>query len=170
MNKMNFRNFFVVAFVMATAIVGWNFYQSVSAQTGDEKAVMEVLRQNAAAFEKNDLATLDKIWMNSESVTVFESGHANYGWLDYRNNHLSPEMKEIKNTKYAFSDIKMKVSENLAYATMKYTISGDSEGRHFDSAGLATAVLEKSDGKWRIVHWHSSAPRRQTAPIPDPKK
>lgn len=58
----------------------------------------------------------------------------------------------------------MHVSGKMAYATFKYTISGDSEGRHFDSGGLGTAVLEKRAGKWIIVHWHSSAPRRQPAP------
>ncbi len=78
-------------------------------------------------------------------------------------------MKEIKNTKYEYSDLKAKVSGSMAYATMKYTISGDSDGKHFDSSGLATAVLEKSSGGWRIVHWHSSAPRRQPAATPTPK-
>ena len=168
--KMNVRNIIVYSVILfAAAFAVFNLQLNVAAQTNDEKAIADVLRQNAAAFEKNDLATLDKIWMNSESVTVFESGHANYGWLDYRNHHLAPEMKEFKNTKYAFSDIKTKVLGNLAYATMKYTISGDANGKHFDGAGLATAVLEKTNGKWKIVHWHSSAPRRQPSPTPAPK-
>lgn len=139
------------------------------AQTNDEREVIKILRQNGDAFAKNDLATLEKIWSNSADVTVFESGHANYGWTDYRDHHLAPEMKEMKNTRYEFSDIKAKVSQNLAYATMKYTISGDAAGKHFDGAGLATAVLEKRDGNWKIVHWHSSAPRRQPSSSPSPK-
>lgn len=170
--KLNLKKVSAAAFGLALAlmIIGVNSI-NISAQTTDEKAVAVVLRQNAAAFEKNDLATMDKIWSNSEGVTVFESGHANYGWLDYRNNHLAPEMKEFKNTKYAFSDIKTKVSGNLAYATMKYTISGVADGKSFDGAGLATAVLEKNKkGQWQIVHWHSSAPRRQPSPSPSPKK
>jgi len=32
--------------------------------------------------------------------------------------------------------------------------------RHVDGGGLGTAVLEERNGRWRIVHWHSSAPRR----------
>ena len=77
--------------------------QSAAAQTTDENQVREVLTQNTTAFVRNDLATLDKIWANDEAVTVFENGHANYGWADYRNNHLAPEMSEIKNAKYASS-------------------------------------------------------------------
>ena len=141
----------------------------MSAQTSEEKAVADVLRQNAVAFAKNDMTTMNKIWATNESLTIFESGHANYGWIDYRDNHLGPEMKEMTNTKYEYSDTKVKVSGSMAFATMKYTIAGDSNGKHFDSAGLATAVLEKSGGKWRIVHWHSSAPRRQPAAAATPK-
>lgn len=140
-----------------------------SAQTNDEKLVRDVLAKDAAAVEKGDLAALDKLWANDESVTVFESGHANYGWTDYRNNHLAPELKEFKNTKYAFSDLKVKVDGKTAWTTFKYTIAADIGTRRIDSAGLGTAVLEKRDGQWRIVHWHSSAPGRAVTPTPSPK-
>lgn len=130
-------------------------------QSKDEMQVREVLTQNTTAFAQNDMPTLDKIWANDEAVTVFENGYANYGWRDYRNNHLGPEMKEITNTKYSSSDLKVKISGKTAWATFKYAISGDSAGRHFDSGGLGTAILEKRSGKWMIVHWHTSAPRRQ---------
>ncbi len=110
---------------------------------------------------KDDRMTvLNKVWANDESVTVFESGHANYGWADYRDHHLMPEMKEMKNTKYTLSDIKVKLAGMTAWATFKYTISADVGARHVDGGGLGTAVLEKRDGRWQIVHWHSSAPRR----------
>src|SRR5687768_6731032 len=82
-------------------------YLTVSAQSAEEKAVRDVLTEQAVAVEKGDLAALDRLWANDESVAVFESGHANYGWADYRNNHLAPELKEFKNTKYAFSDLKI---------------------------------------------------------------
>ena len=115
------------------------------------------------------MATMNKIWTNGESITVFESGHANYGWNDYRNNHLAPELKEFKNTKYAFSDLKIKVDGKTAWATFKYTLSAEIEAKKIESGGLATAILEKREGKWRIVHWHSSAPRRSPSPTPSPK-
>lgn len=160
--------FAFIVFAAVAGIFGLNLYEHVSAQTSEEKAVAEVLRQNGSAFARNDMATMNKIWSNDESVTVFEGGHANYGWADYRDNHLAPEMKEMKNTKYEYSDIKAKVSGNVAYATMKYTISGDIGARRANGAGLATAVLEKTDSNWKIVHWHSSSPRRPS-PTPTPK-
>lgn len=173
MRKMlNVKNVSAAAFVFALAAVfaGFNFYAGVSAQTDEVKAVTDVLTREAAAVEKGDLTALDKIWANTEDVTVFESGHANYGWTDYRNSHLAPELKEFKNTKYSFSDLKVKVDGKTAWATFKYSLAAEMGTRKIESGGLGTAVLEKRDGRWQIVHWHSSAPRRQPSPTPAPKK
>jgi ketosteroid isomerase-like protein len=142
-----------------------------TAQGSEEAAVRDALLKSASTFEKNDLAEATKVWVNDDSLTVFESGHANYGWADYRDNHLGPEMREMKNTKYAFSDIKIHLAGKTAWTTFKYAISADvgeaGKTRHVDGGGLGTAVLEQRDGQWRIVHWHSSAPRRPaTTPTP----
>src|SRR5712672_241139 len=123
-----------------------------SAVTGDafqneESAVRDVLLRSASSFAKNDLAEATKVWANDESLTIFESGHANYGWADYRDHHLVPEMGEMKNTKYEFSDIKIHLAGNTEWATLKYTISADvtdnGKSRHVDGGGLGTAILEK---------------------------
>lgn len=129
----------------------------------DEADVREALLQSAVGFERADLNILNRIWANDESLTVFESGHANYGWADYRDHHLVPEMREMKNTKYALSDIRIKVTGATAWATFKYLISADIKDRRVEGGGLGTAVLEKREGRWQIVHWHSSAPRRAPA-------
>lgn len=162
------RNQVIPLFAVA-ALLSFGIGLRASVQDPNEKTVRDVLIQSANAFEKNDMPAMEKLWLNDESVTVFESGHANYGWVDYRDHHLGPEMKEMKNTKYTLSDIKVKVSGNTAWATFKYAISADIGTRHVEGAGLGTAVLEKRVNDWRIVHWHSSAPRRAPSPAPSPK-
>jgi hypothetical protein len=146
---------------------------SAVALQNDEAAVRDVLLRSASSFAKNDLAEATKVWANDESLTIFESGHANYGWADYRDHHLVPEMAEMKNTKYEFSDIKIHLAGGTAWATLKYTIAADvmenGKTRHVDAGGLGTAILEKRSDGWRIVHWHSSAPRRAPGPSPAPK-
>src|SRR5262244_1602974 len=162
-----------VALLVLVVVFGVFAPSLVVAQANDETAVQEVLLKSATSFEKNDFAGAALVWANDESLTAFESGHANYGWADYRDNHLGPEMKEMKNTKYSFTDIKIHLAGKTAWATLKYTIAADvmsnGQPRHVDGAGLGTAVLEKRDGQWRIVHWHSSAPRRAPSPMATPK-
>lgn len=167
--NVNRRLIAAIAIVVGAGSIAFSLGDNVSAQTDEVKAVTNVLTSEAVAVEKGDMAALDKIWANSEDVTVFESGHANYGWTDYRNTHLAPELKEFKNTKYAFSDMKVKVDGKTAWATFKYSLAAEMGTRKVESGGLGTAVLEKRDGAWRIVHWHSSAPRRAPAPSPTPK-
>lgn len=164
-----------VAVILGLVLVTIGFLRTVpevagTVQRDDEAAVRDALLASATSFEKNDVAAATKIWVNDESLTVFESGHANYGWTDYRDNHLLPEMGEMKNTKYGFSDIHVHVAGYTAWVTLKYTIAADvkdnGKTRHVDGGGLGTAILEKRDGRWQIVHWHSSAPRRAPAPVP----
>lgn len=161
-----------LAVISATGLI---VRQTAQARDNDEAAVRDALMKSAASFEKNDLAMASQVWASDESLTVFESGHANYGWADYRDHHLVPEMGEMKNTKYAFIDIKIHLAGKTAWATFKYTISADvpdnGKTRHVDGGGLGTAILEQRDGRWQIVHWHSSAPRRApAAPSATPKK
>ena len=161
--------------VVMTVIIatGLFIHQTARARDNDEAAVRDALMKSAASFEKNDLPMASQVWANDESLIVFESGHANYGWADYRDHHLVPEMGEMKNTKYGFTDIKIHLSGKTAWATFKYTISADvpdnGKTRHVDGGGLGTAILEQRDGRWQIVHWHSSAPRRVPAPAATPK-
>ncbi len=158
----------ICALVLGAGVFGIYSGGLVSAQTDEVKAVTDVMMREAVAVELGDLAALDKIWANSEDVTVFESGHANYGWNDYRNSHLAPELKEFKDTKYSFADMKVKVDGKTAWVTFKYSLGAEMGTRKIESGGLGTAVLEKREGKWRIVHWHSSAPRRAPAPAASP--
>lgn len=155
--------FCLIALVFA-ACAAAAFRSTASAQQANaEKAVRDVLTQSTLGFERADLAALNKVWANDESLTVFEQGHANYGWTDYRDHHLVPEMREMKNTKYTLSDVQVHTAGKTAWATFKYAISADIEKRHVDGGGLGTAILEERSGRWQIVHWHSSAPRRTPA-------
>lgn len=153
----------VPVLALAAALTGLGFKSAAAHDPAEH--VREVLARTAAAFERGDLAALDKIWADDPSVTVFESGHANYGWADYRDSHLAPELKEMKNVRYALSDVRAKVSGATAWATFKYSLSGDASARRVEVSGLGTAVLERrGQEEWRIVHWHTSAPRRAPSP------
>ena len=171
--RLNDRAVIIVIAAISICLGFTANYQATPSLQADEAAVRDVLLRSAASFAKNDIAEVTKVWANDESLTIFESGHANYGWADYRDHHLVPEMGEMKNTKYEFSDIKIHIAGNTAWATLKYTIAADvtdnGKTRHVEGGGLGTAILEKRSDGWRIVHWHSSAPRRASTPSPTPK-
>lgn len=50
---------------------------------------------------------------------------------------------------------------DLAYTPFRYQLSADTGNGHIEIGGRGTAVLEKMDGRWRILHTHTSGrPKR----------
>ncbi|HEY0384347.1 MAG TPA: nuclear transport factor 2 family protein [Candidatus Elarobacter sp.] len=135
---------------------------SAAERGADAAEVVEMLNESASAFEHRDLAAASRAWSHSEALTVFEGGHVNRGWTDYRDNHLGPEMKELRTVRYRLFEVVPHVAGDTAWATFRYTISGSEiKGRAFSGGGIGTAVLQRELGGWRIVHWHStSTPKR----------
>jgi len=68
---MSYRRLKIVALLLLIFTLS---RQIVRAHEDDVAAVREVLLNNAAAIEKNDLAAVEKLWANDDSVVVFENG------------------------------------------------------------------------------------------------
>ena len=69
--------------VLILAVVAcFAFPQTSSARDTREAAVRDALMKSASSFAQNDMAAATQVWATDESLTVFESGHANYGWAD----------------------------------------------------------------------------------------
>lgn len=145
------------------------FTAPVCAQTKDEQAVRAVVLKNAEAFEKGDLAMMDQIWADDEKVTVIEAGNFDYGWRNFRDKHLGPELKAMQNRKFTASDVRAHVKGGMAWATFAYRIEADFNNRHIDAEGAGAMALEKIKGQWRIVMYSTSGKRRPPAPAPEKK-
>jgi len=87
-NHLGFNTAMASAIVLLGLIAFVASSKLTTAHADDEAAVRDALMKSAASFEKNDVAAATQVWANDESLTIFESGHANYGWPDYRDHHL----------------------------------------------------------------------------------
>lgn len=128
-----------------------------------EQGVRAFVEAYDRAFNAKDLTRLADFY--HPDVTIFEGGHVNTGWIDYRDNHLGPELKEMADLRFAHVDAVSNVlSEAVAYVTAEYRLKATVEGRIVESEGLETLVLLKGpDGGWRIRHSHTSSRRRPAA-------
>ncbi len=139
---------------------------SCTLRAGDatETAIRTVLEREADAFRKGDLAGVTACWETEETSSVIESGEANWGWADYREHHLKPELAGMKLAAYERTNLRVVLGGDMALVTLEFRIAGSYKGRPFDSTGLESVVLRRKDGTWRIVHVHSSAhPKKTTA-------
>jgi peroxiredoxin len=58
------------------------------AQGGDDvAAVTETLTKYAAAVQSKDMAEIEKYVVTTDDFTIFEGGHVNSGWADYKDHH-----------------------------------------------------------------------------------
>ena len=131
------------------------------AQTAPESEVRDLISTVAASFQSGDLQPLDDLFASGRGVHIIEGAGVNHGWAEYRDEHLRPELEVLENLNYRYFAIEPQVRGNMAFAAFRYELSGSMEGRELDIEGRGTAVLERLQGQWKIVHLHTSGRNRQ---------
>lgn len=130
-------------------------------------SAVRTVRALFAAAERGDLAALDTLYAG-DSLTVVEGAGINRGWADYRDNHLGPELKEIKNFLYRPYDIEARGSGDVAWVTFSYAIRGEMGTRALDQVGRGTAILERRGARWVVRHTQTSSRARRPTDPPFP--
>src|SRR5437870_2305548 len=110
-----------------------------------ETEIKEFFGKYDSAFNAKDLAKLASLY--HPDVTIFEGAGINRGWVDYRDNHLGPELKSFENLQFAHTNIVVHMlGDSGAYVTADYSIKYKVGERNVDSSGIATHILVKEQG------------------------
>ena len=131
------------------------------ANATETAAVRAVLAQYQSAMERLDPSGTDRLF--AANSTIFETGGVEGTYANYLAHHLTPELAEFKS--FRFSDYKVEVRFEgalaLANESYRYRIE-TKKGDIAERLGVATSVLKKVGGRWKIISMHNSA-RRPTA-------
>ena len=147
----------ILASTVLTALVVGGV-SGVAAQSKDAE-VLAFFKAYDEAFNARDLQKLALLY--HADVTIFEGAGINRGWIDYRDNHLGPELKAFQDLQWAHSNIVVHMlGDAAAYVTADYAIKYKTGDRAVDSGGIATHVLVKEQGAWKIRHSQTAARRR----------
>lgn len=123
----------------------------------NEAAVKAVLKKYNSAVESLNVEGTDKLFTSDSKV--YESGGSEGTYAHYLEHHLTPELKEFKS--FTFSDYKADVQVEGAYAfaveTYNYTIVLAKDNSEVKRKGVATSVLRKEKGEWKIMMSHNSS-------------
>lgn len=132
---------------------------SVQAQSGDdEQAVHAVLagyRDAVEALRAEDAA--QHFWPDS---AVFEQGGVEGDFATYLGRHLGPELRDFASFDFDNVETDIVVVGDVAYASEAYTYAiqfTDAAHAPVTRNGVATSVLRRREGQWRIEQYHSSA-------------
>lgn len=131
---------------------------AMTAANTDEAAVRAVLSQYKSAIERLDATGTERLF--TADSTIFETGGVEGNYANYLAHHLGPELKEFKS--FSFSDYKVDVRLEgpIALATESYNYRIETNtGEIAERRGVATSVLKKIGGQWKILSMHNSARR-----------
>ncbi|MCU0625038.1 MAG: nuclear transport factor 2 family protein [Gemmatimonadaceae bacterium] len=140
-------------------------------RSAEARAAEATVRAVFAAGERGDLAALDTLYAG-DSLTIVEGAGINRGWADYRDHHLGPELKEMKNFRYRPFEIEPRVQGDLAWVTFRYALQADMNGRAVDALGRGTMILERrgrgSAARWVVRHSQTASRARRAGDPPMP--
>jgi len=128
----------------------------------NKEAVLQVMKSYKDAIQ--NLTTDGTFELFTPDATVFEQGKVEGTYEDYINHHLEPELGHFKS--FTFSDYNIDITVNLPYAfateNYLYTIvlkgdeSKENQEQTIESKGVATSILKKMNGEFKIIHTYSS--------------
>ncbi len=129
-----------------------------SANDPEAEAVKAVLLAYNKRIDAADIAGIEQYVVASDAFSIIEGGHANWGWADYRDNHLTPELNspDLEILSYRLSNIKVTTGASLAYTVFDYDFEAVFKGEKRSRHGMGTAVLTKVSGLWKIIHLQTS--------------
>lgn len=130
--------------------------------SGEAASAAATVRALFAATERSDLAALDTLYAG-DSLTIFEGAGVNRGWTDYRDHHLGPELKEMKNMQYQPAELDVHVEGRTAWVLFRYTLKADVNGRAADVFGRGTAILERRGTRWVVRHMQTGGRARRAS-------
>ena len=119
--------------MLLTFATGQMFSQNVDLGT-EKEAVLKVMKTYKDALQ--NLTTEGTFELFTKDSEVFESGGVEGSYAHYIEHHLGPELGHFK--KFEFSDY-------------------EGNSRTIKKKGVATSILKKIDGLWKIIKTHSSS-------------
>lgn len=126
------------------------------AQTEEDK-IKQVLNTYKSALEKLDVKGTEVLFTTSSQIIESGSVEGTYG--EYLAHHIGPELNDFKSFKYENYKVDVTLAGDFAYAveTYNYTIVLKKDNSEIKRKGVATSILKKESGSWKIVHAHNSS-------------
>lgn len=131
--------------------------------------IRSVLRAVTGAWEDSDTASFRRYYANGKEVRMIEGGRQNIGVDDLIQHHVLPHHEEFAELKINVKDTEVHLLNGYAsaWAIQDFDVKiRTKDGKETRATGFETIVLQRLNGKWKIVHSHTST-RRVKSEEPD---
>ena len=120
----------------------------------ERDAVVAVIADLAAKIQANNLAGIDSLFP-ARGGHILADSVTTHGWVEFRDKILKPEIARYPALKYEHTAIEPVIRGNVAWVAFRRLLSNTNSSAPAVQ-GRGTAVLEKINGRWTIVHLHVS--------------
>ena len=132
--------------ILGFFVVGWRIARSAAPPEGDKEAILKVDEERNQALQKNDIATLDRIY--SDDLVYSNTS----GILLTKEQHLSDLKKRTLNFKsFKHDDVQVTVHGDTGILTGISTSAVDYQGSVSSSPRRFLNIFSKKDGRWICV-------------------
>ena len=133
--------------LLAAALHPTSARAQVRSQADPERAaVQQVIVRFGELLQAGDLAAIEPLVR--PRLHILTDNATTHGWVEYRDQYLVPVLDRMK-AGYAHTAVEATVRGDLAYVAFR-RVFGRAGGAQTEGRG--TAVLEKLEGRWVIVH------------------
>ena len=135
----------------------------------DEQQIDYTLSDMLGAWQLGDIEKLHKDYADDVSIVNGSWAPPILGWTNYLAVYQQQRAR-MQQVRMDRTNTYIKVSGTVAWACYQWDFGGVVDGQQTVSQGQTTLVLEKRNGRWIVVHNHTSLAARppQTAPANAP--
>lgn len=153
----------VIAVILAVfIIVNQVQYPALATpQSLDNGIFKRLTDQSYAAWNTHDPDAVAAFYVNDPGLVVYDATPLKYqGWQEFKSGiqtHLFDKLDRFELT--AHDDLNATRDGNLVWVTFTYHLSAAlKNGQPIEAEGRQTDLWQQYNGKWLIVHEHTSAP------------
>ena len=136
-----------------------SFSLNAKAQEDDSAALIAIIDAVEKGWEQADGKPFWEHFLDFEGARYIESGGQNAGLTDLIEHHVEPEGDALDSLELNFSDVETHFEGDFAWAIanveVKATVKRDQRVIH--NRGYQTFLFRRVNGKWLIIHTHSSS-------------
>ena len=118
----------------------------------ERAAVLGVITSLGEHLQAGDMDAAESLF-RSGGMHILTNDATTHGWAEYRDEYLGAELGAIEDLSYAHTAVEPVVRGNVAWVAFRREVSGTGRA---PTEGRGTAVLEKIEDRWVIVHLHMS--------------
>lgn len=135
------------------------FCHDLIGQDSDKNEILNIIDKIKYGWENGDGKPFNENFLDFNGAKYFESGGQNIGLNDLILNHVEPEKDALFFLELNYSNIDVFIENNFAWVTADTEVKGKVRRNdlELDKTGHQTYIFKKIDGKWKVIHSHSSS-------------